>query len=137
MAFPILTAGLQNAIYFGVYANVLRYTLHRKNLLENVDNIWGMPIFMAGCYASMVQVLITNPVEIIKIKLQTRTGVRKLGGFVETPHSTMWDCIRGTYLTQGIKGFYHGFIPTVLRYGNFCIREIIIDISFLIDIVNK
>ncbi|GLV40183.1 uncharacterized protein CBL_03669 [Carabus blaptoides fortunei] len=27
----------------------------------------------------------------------------------------MWECIRGTYLTQGIRGFYYGIVPTVLR----------------------
>lgn len=115
MAVPAMMSGIQNAVFFGVYANILNslLKLDEKRIVENRNNT--IHIFVAGCCGGFIQVLLTTPVESIKIQLQTR----KFKGATDTGRrGSMQNYVLETYRTQGIrKGFYRGFVFTGIRYS--------------------
>ncbi|KAL7527110.1 hypothetical protein ACHAWF_002043, partial [Thalassiosira exigua] len=61
--------------------------------------------FFGGMTAGIFSALGNQPADVIKTRMQ---GVR--AGYTST-----WDCIRETYATQGIPGFYTGIIPRLSR----------------------
>jgi hypothetical protein len=82
MGFPLLTAGALNSIFFGVYGNCLRAleNCHKRHDPENSDvsKYWYMNVFMAGVGAGTVQVAVATPIELVKIQLQSQTGMVEL-----------------------------------------------------------
>lgn len=81
MGFPLLTAGVMNSVFFGVYGNCLRAldNFHKRQDPENndVSKYWYTNVFFAGVCAGTVQVAVASPIELVKIQLQSQTG--KLG----------------------------------------------------------
>lgn len=75
MAFPIISAGVLNAIFFGIYGNTMR-------LFDNIEKQAGtennafrkLKVFIAGTSAGFVHTLVSCPVEVVKIRLQSKTG---------------------------------------------------------------
>lgn len=114
MTIPVMMSGIQNAVFFGVYANVLNNLSNtdKQRIIVNKNNV--IKIFVAGCAGGIVQIFLTTPVEGIKIQLQTK----KRHGVTDNTHrGTLRNYILETYRTQGIrKGFYRGFLCTALRY---------------------
>jgi hypothetical protein len=79
MGFPLLTAGALNSIFFGVYGNCLRalencHKLHNPEKSE-VSKYWYANVFLAGVGAGTVQVAAASPIELVKIQLQSQTGM--------------------------------------------------------------
>lgn len=72
MMFPLFTTGAINSILFGIYGNKLR------ELQNAIDNEYQRNlarrthVFMAGSIAGFVQSFVACPMELIKIRLQTR-----------------------------------------------------------------
>ena len=68
MAFPLVSDGVRNSIFFGVYGKVL--------------DMFGRPhhaasyseIAVAGAVGGSVQGFAATPVEVVKIQLQSPTG---------------------------------------------------------------
>jgi len=84
MMFPILSTGVANSVFFGVYGNVMRLIqIHRNNSetnnnvdirfcceAENLHKYWHLDVFTASCVAGFPYALINIPVEVIKTLLQ-------------------------------------------------------------------
>lgn len=94
---PLLTAGGVQATYFTIYE-------HNKSLLRRyiVDNEGGRLLnyhwetFIAGSVAGCLISIITNPISLVKIQLQTSTDL------------TTFSCYRSIYSNLGFHGFYKG-----------------------------
>jgi solute carrier family 25 protein 45/47 len=89
MGFPLLTSGALNSLFFGVYGNSLRAleNCHKRHDPDNSDvsKYWYTNVFLAGAFAGIVQVAVATPVELVKIQLQSQTGIF---GFSDTAEFT-------------------------------------------------
>lgn len=72
MMFPLFTTGAINSILFGIYGNELRILQNRCTDEIEKRNKWRKHVFIAGSLAGFVQSFIACPMELIKIRLQTR-----------------------------------------------------------------
>lgn len=89
---PMVGSGLYSTVAFTVYCAL------RKREID---------IFTAGCIGGVASVFVTTPSEMMKIGLQMDTGFVKKGNLREF--------VKKTYRTNGLKGFYLGFWPTLIR----------------------
>ena len=81
MGFPLLTSSALNSLFFGVYGNSLRAleNCHKRHDPENSDvsKYWYTNVFLAGAFAGVGQVAVASPIELVKIQLQSQTGISK------------------------------------------------------------
>jgi len=63
--------------------------------------------FFSGCAGGIAQVIIGQPVDIIKVRLQTQPPEHKI-------YDGMWDCITKIYKAEGPLAFYKGTLPPLL-----------------------
>ena len=66
MGFPLVSYGVVNSVFFGVYGNTLSY------LSENTKAPTNGHIFMSGCVAGAVQLVVACPVDVVKVVLQSQ-----------------------------------------------------------------
>ena len=60
--------------------------------------------FIAGSFAGMVQVLLGQPFDIIKVRMQTQSSL----------YGSMMDCVKKTYVNEGILAFYKGTLSPLI-----------------------
>lgn len=117
MGFPLLTAGVMNSIFFGVYGNCLRAleNFHKRPSPENndVSKYWYTNIFFAGVCAGMVQVAVASPIDLVKIQLQSQTGTWEKQH--SRKHTGPINCILHIVNKHGLRGLYHGSQITLCR----------------------
>ena len=75
MYYPLLSAGALNSLFFGVYGVSLKYIIDYKvskapHEPRPQPTYWD--IYWAGCVGGTVQLAVTCPVELAKVKLQTQ-----------------------------------------------------------------
>ena len=112
MAFPLLTNGVLNAIYFGASSGALRgidWALGGPSGGGSADRApLTARLFAAGCVGGAAQLLVAVPVDLVKIQLQTRTE----GGAWRAHHTTLasgpLECLAQLYRLRGVRGWYHG-----------------------------
>lgn len=95
LSYPLMGAGVYNALFFGVYGNCLRYLqgsngmVERKMCCEGViipsSAKWHFDVFVAGCVGGVATVLYSCPLELIKIKLQAQTGK-----YIKLSYKSLW-----------------------------------------------
>ncbi|XP_068158927.1 mitochondrial ornithine transporter 1 [Drosophila tropicalis] len=91
-----------------VIGNVLRKILHLDmhggNTGNNINFVEGLIDFIAGSLGGAAQVYVSQPLDTVKVKLQT---------FPES-YKGMWDCFVKTYQKDGVmRGLYAGSVPAV------------------------
>ncbi|KAJ7321187.1 hypothetical protein OS493_035361 [Desmophyllum pertusum] len=69
-------------------------------------------ICVAGAASGAAQVWVVCPLELIKIKLQMQTEVKRTSS---SRYRGTIDCIRKIYKTSGSRGLFHGITPLLLR----------------------
>lgn len=82
MMFPVLSAGVVNAVVFGVYGNTKRL-IHAFRSDGDTDDVrfccdarypsspyWHFDVFAAGCVAGTCYAAINTPIEVVKTTLQ-------------------------------------------------------------------
>ncbi|CAD5122562.1 DgyrCDS10978 [Dimorphilus gyrociliatus] len=101
MAFPLVSVGFLNSIFFGVYGNALKF-------IDNGDKEPSYSsIFMSGAFAGAIQAVPASTIELVKVKLQGQIGRNEFKG--------PFDCLRRIYKNHGIRGCFRGLTPTILR----------------------
>jgi solute carrier family 25 (mitochondrial carnitine/acylcarnitine transporter), member 20/29 len=82
MSFPVLSAGIMNSLYFGVYGTSLRHMQSQlKGDADEVSEPSLTTVFLAGCLGGAAQLGVACPVDLAKIKLQIQTGNETLWNF--------------------------------------------------------
>ncbi|XP_046402450.1 solute carrier family 25 member 45-like isoform X2 [Ischnura elegans] len=123
LLFPLLSAGILNSVFFGVYGYSLK-NIPRTNEEVPVNSFFTAhgryhtlrETFLCGCIGGVAQVFITCPVELVKIKMQTETGENvKFGKRQQQNYKSSLECVTEIYKKIGIKGCYKGFYITMLR----------------------
>lgn len=104
---PLFSYAGLNAVYFGVYGNVLmrlrsENELHAISTKEKDDY---MNIFLAGCAGGAVQTIPGCPFELAKVVLQSQVGVKS-----ESVYRGPWDACVDIIRKNGIRGVYRGFL---------------------------
>lgn len=90
-----------NVFYFGAYEFV------KNNYPRPEATIMEQAVVGGGC-AGIAYWTAMLPVDTIKTLLQTDSRI--------TPkYKSTFDCVRQTFASRGLSGFYRGFTPTVLR----------------------
>ncbi|KAL7035866.1 hypothetical protein ACKWTF_008598 [Chironomus riparius] len=102
--FPLLTNGTINALVFALYGNVMRVfqsrcssDIHRQELLKT-------HMLISGSAAGLTQALLSCPIEVVKIRLQTL-------GYI----GRSWNCMRYIFQHEGLYGLYRGLVPMIFR----------------------
>ncbi|KAL0269271.1 UNVERIFIED_CONTAM: hypothetical protein PYX00_007069 [Menopon gallinae] len=128
LAYPLLGAGIYNALFFGVYGNCLRSLQGmggenaRKMCCENEPpgSNFHRDVFISGCVGGIATVLYACPLDVIKIKLQaqTATATKRASqiGIAEPIYKGPYDAMRAIYKTHGIvNGLYRGLWAMMWR----------------------
>jgi solute carrier family 25 (mitochondrial carnitine/acylcarnitine transporter), member 20/29 len=108
MSYPFSTAALSNAVCFYSYGAASR------NLDAATTEQATLPlasVFWAGCFAGAAQMVLNNPMELLKIRLQLQTATRGMPGYLG-PLSML----RHVIATDGLVfGLYRGSTITAIR----------------------
>ena len=65
LSYPLLTYGAVNAVIFGVYGYSLRLICRDRQ-----PTLWD--VYLAGCVAGTGQLILCNPVDVIKCTMQSQ-----------------------------------------------------------------
>lgn len=94
-------------IYFFTYESLLKWELTRKNIKREEIPAWKLCTFGAAAGYSMW--LTVYPIDVVKSRLQT-------DGFgAKQVYKNSIDCFRQTLAKDGIKAFFRGFSPVLVR----------------------
>lgn len=117
MSSPIVGAMLENAILFVGYRQIQRHIREYSPPIQTTTTVLDVDgnvpltlnqLVLAGAIAGSIVSFILTPVELIKCKLQVQH-------MNKTSFHGPFDLIKQTYRTQGLSGFYRGFMPTFVR----------------------
>ena len=73
MSSPLLTAAAVNSVFFGFYGGSLKFFSYVSGRDPNILPTMTM-VYWAGTVAGAVQLVLSCPVDLVKIKLQMDTG---------------------------------------------------------------
>jgi len=96
-----------NALYFGTY-EVARRALVKPG--QKVEDLSPLMVLLAGGLGGMAFWAFTYPTDVIKSSLQTDSPVRS-----ERKYANYMDAVRKIHKADGIKGFFKGFTPCMIR----------------------
>ncbi|KAL3874060.1 hypothetical protein ACJMK2_037124 [Sinanodonta woodiana] len=111
---PLMSYGIVNSIFFGVYGNVLKL-LGGGRVHDEKPNL--QTIGIAGAVGGAVQLLVACPAEVMKVVLQSQiphqTGHKKgqVYKFYKGPIEAFSDIVR----CKGLTALYHGLPAQALR----------------------
>lgn len=95
-------------MYFLTYEALVQYKLASSGLKR--DELPGTYAMFAGAMAGYGLWLTAYPADIIKSKLQTDALLS-----TERRYKGAMDCIQQTFRRDGVKGFFRGLLPTLVR----------------------
>ncbi|XP_033735307.1 solute carrier family 25 member 45-like [Pecten maximus] len=110
MSWPLITVGVTNSIFFGVYGNVLKCLEPDREKRKKAYS----RIFLAGCLGGAAQSLVVIPIDYIKVVLQSqiRHEVHPSKVVTATVESAMFrgpmECARYICRTEGLHRLYKG-----------------------------
>ncbi|KAH3680288.1 hypothetical protein WICPIJ_008346 [Wickerhamomyces pijperi] len=96
----------------GVYFMTFEYLVKRDQQTNYIQRkeIPGLRLCLYGALSGYCMWLTAYPIDYVKSRLQTDS--------LNNPkYKTSLDVIRDTLKTSGVKGFFRGFVPTILRAG--------------------
>lgn len=94
-------------VYFWMYESLVRKLLKPG---QERSELSAGKLMISGAMAGYTYWIFGYPVDLIKTKLQTDS-------FTNPQYKSAFDCIRQTYKTNGVSGFFRGFLPCMLRAG--------------------
>jgi len=77
----------------------------RRNQLES-----DLSYFVSGALSKLIATTITYPYQVLRTRIQDRVGVGE-----QRIYSSTWQTIQFTFKNEGIRGFYRGLVPGVIR----------------------
>ncbi|KAK9804591.1 hypothetical protein WJX73_004462 [Symbiochloris irregularis] len=124
---PTLFALLPNwAVYFTVYER-LKISLGKRTRGENSTHHWHPSAvhMMAAAGAGVATMTITNPLWVVKTRLQTQhMGVRmgRATGGKAPLYKGTFDCLRRIRREEGLAGLYSGLLPSLIGVAHVAIQ---------------
>ncbi|XP_040573822.1 solute carrier family 25 member 45 isoform X2 [Lepeophtheirus salmonis] len=106
MTFPLIFVGAQNSLFFGFYGIA-------KDLNGVQDMNKYLKAFTCGCLGGVGQLVVSCPVDLVKIKMQVQKDNKTYQG--------SFNVARRIYKHHGFRGLFHGFgivsLRDVVSYG--------------------
>ncbi|XP_020815395.1 mitochondrial thiamine pyrophosphate carrier-like [Drosophila serrata] len=97
---------------FYKYLNALTMSVQQKKKMD----IHGGSLLVNAAVAGGTAKIVVYPVDLLKKRIQLQTFKQDLGSSCHHPHCpTFLQCIVSTLQNEGVRGFYKGLTPTVLR----------------------
>ncbi|XP_036380502.1 solute carrier family 25 member 45 [Megalops cyprinoides] len=114
MAFPVLSIAVSNSVVFGSYSNALDYLTQSQYADRSKDkSASATAVFTAGCFSGVAQVLVTAPIDLVKVRLQNQTkGRRGVGG---DKYRGPVHCVAIILREEGARGLFRGMWALALR----------------------
>lgn len=103
---PTLVRGMGTGIYFMTFEKLVARDMRDHKIIRSEIPGWRMCLYggVAGCCMWAA----SYPVDFVKTKLQTDS--------LDTPkYRGVKDVVVAVYKARGVKGFFKGFVPTMLR----------------------
>lgn len=99
-------------IGFGAYFTAYEYLVQQEMISSGFrrDELSTFKVCFFGAMAGYSMWISAFPIDVIKSKMQTdgiTASTRK--------YPTAMSCIKDTYKSNGVKGFFRGFLPCILR----------------------
>ncbi|XP_006007093.1 solute carrier family 25 member 45 [Latimeria chalumnae] len=123
MSFPVLSIAFCNSLVFGSYSSALLY-LNQSEQREGRAPPSNADVFIAGCFSGIVQLLVSAPVDLVKVRLQNQTHPYKykLRG-AQPKYKGPLHCMVSILREEGLPGLYRGvsalWIRDVPAYGQY------------------
>eukprot|EP01130_Rhizamoeba_saxonica_P010769 TRINITY_DN4440_c0_g1_i1.p1 TRINITY_DN4440_c0_g1~~TRINITY_DN4440_c0_g1_i1.p1 ORF type:complete len:297 (-),score=52.88 TRINITY_DN4440_c0_g1_i1:7-897(-) len=108
--FRALYRGSASPLFFAMFHNSNLFFWYGIGLrVSGVDSSkFDIPkVLLSGAIAGSGSALTETVMDLFKIKMQGQIGEGKYKG--------VWDCASQIYKVHGIRGMFHGFVPTLLR----------------------
>ncbi|KFY21795.1 hypothetical protein V493_07101 [Pseudogymnoascus sp. VKM F-4281 (FW-2241)] len=114
---PLVGAALENSSLF-VSEQAAQKVLFASGLYSSDAPLPLSALFCTGGVAGAVTSLVLTPVELVKCKMQVPTSTSPDG--LHTKHDTVSSIIRNVFRHQGLMGFWHGQMGTLIRETGGC-----------------
>ncbi|KAM4722231.1 solute carrier family 25 member 45 isoform 2-T2 [Rhinophrynus dorsalis] len=117
MSFPVGSVAISNSLAFGSYSNALLY-LSDTEYKDWTNPPQNLHVYMSGCFSGLVQIYVSAPIDLIKVRLQNQTepfGVKTRPGYLHTRYRGPFHCAICIFREEGIVGLYRGSIALALR----------------------
>lgn len=114
---PLVGAALETSSLF-FWERVGRESLFFTGVYERENPLPLSALWLTGAFSGAFTSLVLTPVELIKCKIQVPTvsSVDGVAGVTPTPLSV----IREVFRHQGLRGFWHGQLGTLIRETGGC-----------------
>jgi solute carrier family 25 (mitochondrial thiamine pyrophosphate transporter), member 19 len=112
---PSVTAIAPNAaIQFGTY----NFLLERYKAFMELEKLSRHTILMAGMFSGIIAKSCIYPLDLTKKRLQIQEFQTHRTTFGKNITTTgMFDCLRKTFVDEGLNGLYKGLAPAVIKSG--------------------
>uniref|UniRef100_A0A060T5I8 ARAD1B11858p n=1 Tax=Blastobotrys adeninivorans TaxID=409370 RepID=A0A060T5I8_BLAAD len=100
--------GLGMGLYFLTFEALVQDDIRRNKISRSDIPGWRLCLFGAGAGYAMWSAV--YPIDVVKSRLQTDAVVKS-----EQRYKGAFDCAAKIMRQSGIKGFFRGFLPTILR----------------------
>lgn len=107
MSSPLIGVAVVNSLLFGVYGALIN--AQKKDV---TDETTLTQIFIAGSGSGLINSIISAPMELVKIQLQSHVDSTKPG---PVKKYNLFSVTRKIYEANGIRGLFRGFPTTALR----------------------
>eukprot|EP00359_Climacostomum_virens_P004538 CAMPEP_0204899784 /NCGR_PEP_ID=MMETSP1397-20131031/2056_1 /ASSEMBLY_ACC=CAM_ASM_000891 /TAXON_ID=49980 /ORGANISM="Climacostomum Climacostomum virens, Strain Stock W-24" /LENGTH=278 /DNA_ID=CAMNT_0052067783 /DNA_START=12 /DNA_END=845 /DNA_ORIENTATION=- len=121
---PFIGIGVCMSIMFGTFTNLKK---HLQSDPRETLAYWKY--YACGATAGVLNTVASTPSEGLRIRRQVQGRVDPRG---DPLYKSDWDCIVTVFKNHGLKGWYKGYVPTLVRdffgFGTFfCSYEILVD----------
>lgn len=114
---PLVGAALETSSLF-VWEQVAQKAFFASGFFSKDDPLPLAALWATGAVSGAFTSLVLTPVELVKCKIQV-PALSSSGGMVQATQTPMF-VIRQIYQHQGLKGFWHGQIGTLIRETGGC-----------------
>ncbi|TGZ79086.1 mitochondrial carrier protein [Ascodesmis nigricans] len=101
---------VREAQAYGFWFLTFEYLMSRETRTRKREDVPAWKVALYGGLAGEALWLASYPMDVVKSRLQTDEVQREKQRYRGT-----WDCVRKTYMVEGLGGFWRGIGPTLLR----------------------
>ncbi|XP_062572413.1 solute carrier family 25 member 45-like [Saccostrea cucullata] len=111
MSTPLLSYGVVNSVYFGVYGNTLKFLEDDRAMRKSSY----LNIYLAGCAGGAAQLIPVIPTDYVKVVLQSQIPRDAADSGKQKAFKGPLDCIRHVVRQHGVTGLYKGGVAMAWR----------------------